>query len=80
MDGWVWKKPGARTITELTHTPPNTQTTSKVSITKYLGIALNTRLGVEDNVVSAANKTPRMLFHLKRSITAITHSIFSPLV
>ncbi len=38
--------------------------------------SLKTRLVDEDNVVSAANKTRRMLFNLKRSFAALTPSIF----
>ncbi len=38
------------------HNPPNAQTISTVTTTKDLGIALNTKLSAEDNVVSAANK------------------------
>ncbi len=59
--------------------PHNTQTIPSVSITKDLGIVLNTRLSAEDNVVSAANKVRRMLFYLKRSFAALTPSIFLPL-
>ncbi len=58
------------------HSPPNTQTIPKVSNTKNLGIVLNTRLGTEDNVVSVANKTRRMLLYLTRSLVALTPSIF----
>ncbi len=67
------------TYTLPSHNPPNTQTIPKVATTKDLGIALNTRLSAEDNVVSAANKARRMLFYLKRSFAALTPSIFRPL-
>ncbi len=59
--------------------PLNTQTIPNVSTTKDLRMVLNTRLSVEDNVVSAANKARRMLFYLKRSFAALTPSIFRPL-
>ncbi len=50
-----------------------------LTTTKELGIVLNTRLSAEDSVVSAANKTRRMMFYLKQSFAALTPSIFLPL-
>ncbi len=44
------------TYTLQSHKPPNTQTIPTVTTTKDQGIALNTSLNAEDNVVSAANK------------------------
>ncbi len=64
------------TYTLPSHNPPNTQTLPTVSTTKDLWIVLNTRLSVEDNFVSAANKARRVLFYLKRSFAARTPSIF----
>ncbi len=43
-----------------------------------MGIVLNTRLSAKDNVFSAANKTRRILFYLKRSFAALTPNIFLP--
>ncbi len=70
--------PHFATYTLPSHDPPNTQTIPIVSTTKDLGICLNTRRSSEDNVVSADNKTCRMLFYLKQSSAALTPSIFLP--
>ncbi len=54
------------------HNTPNAHTIQNVSYTKDLGIVLNARRSVEDNVASAANKARRLL---KRSFVVLTHSI-----
>ncbi len=75
----IGNSPHFATYTLPSHNPTNTQTIPTVTTTKDLGIALNSRLSAEDNVVSAANKARRMLFYLKRSFAALTPSIFLPL-
>ncbi len=59
--------------------PSNTKTIPTSTITKDQLIVLNTRLSVEDNVVSATNKAHSMLCYLKRTFAAPTPNIFLPL-
>ncbi len=51
----IGNSPHFVTYTLPSHNLPKTQTIPTVTITKDLGIVLNTRLSAEDNVVSAAN-------------------------
>ncbi len=58
--------------------PERTLEPTYITLDLDLGIVLNTRLNVEDNVVSAAIKARRMLFYLKPSFAALTPVFFSP--
>ncbi len=60
---------------EVYHNPPKTQTIPIATITKDMGIVLNTRLIAEDNVISDVNKARWMLFYQKRSSAALIPSI-----
>ncbi len=75
----IGNSPHFVTYTLPSHNPPNTQTIPNVSITKDLGIVLNTRPSAEDSVVGAANKARRMPFYLNRSFMALAPCIFLPL-